>query len=811
MSEIIPRAINEELVDSYMLYSMSVIVGRAIPDVRDGLKPVQRRILYGMSQLSLRHNQPFKKCARIIGEVMGKYHPHGDMAIYDALVRMAQDFSMRYPLVDGQGNFGSIDRDPPAAYRYTEARMQTLAEELLTDLDKNTVEMTNNFDGTLKEPDVLPSKIPNLLMNGTSGIAVGMMTGIPPHNLNELVAALDMLIDNPEVSIDELLTVIKGPDFPTGAMVVGKENIKKIYTEGKGRLILRGEAEIVEGKSGNNIVITEIPYNVSKADLIEQIAKAANNIRDVQIRNIRDESDKKGMRVLIELKRGADPNVVLNLLYKHSQLQNTFSVSMLVIDEKKRPVYMNLKQILSSFLNHRVEIITRRTEYLLEQASKRAHIVEGLIKATRAIDTVVDIIKNSKDEKEASANLQEVLEISEEQSKAILDMRLKRLTSLEIMNLMNEHKELVEKISYYRELLANKNEIYDIIKEDLAEMKGKYGDKRRTRIVSESANDYDIMDFIKDEDIVILVTSKGYIKSTPVDTYKKQNRGGVGVKGVTTRDTDFVETILTTTRKNKTIVITSKGKLFFLNNHEIDFSNRTSKGKLISNYIRVDPDEYVRTVLPFSEEHMEKQYLVITTKLGKIKRTKLSLFANTRINGIKAINIGDDDSVIGAIISECKDEHIIISTANGMVIRFDLSSIRPIGRTAQGVKAMRLSKNDYIVSSNVIHEADERYLLTATENGSGKRTKLPEYRPQNRGGIGLKNLSNIKKTGKVVGTLIVDDDMEIIMATKKGMSIRIPVSDIRFTGRVTQGVKIVELKEDDELATIAIVTELVQL
>jgi len=517
------------------------------------------------------------------------------------------------------------------------------------------------------------------------------------------------------------------------------------------------------------------------------------------------------MRILIELKRGADPNVVLNLLYKHSQLQNTFSVSMLVIDEKKRPVYMNLKQILTSFLNHRVEVITKRTEYLLEQASKRAHIVEGLIKATRAIDTVVDIIRNSKDEKEASLNLQEVLEISEEQAKAILDMRLRKLTSLEIQNLINEHKELVEKISYYRKLLSDKNEVYGIIKEDLTDIQNKYGDKRRTKIVSEKANDYDIMDFIKDEDIIMLVTNKGYIKSSPVDTYKMQNRGGVGVKGVTTRDTDFVKSILTTTRKNRTIVITSKGKLFFLNNYEVDFSNRISKGKLISNYIRIDPDEYVKTVLPFSEDKMENQYLVITTKLGKIKKTKLSLFANTRINGIKAITINEDDSVIDAVISECEGEHIIISTANGMVIRFDLSSIRAIGRTAQGVKAMRLSTNDYIVSSNVISENDERCLLTATQNGSGKRTKLSEYRAQNRSGLGLKNLSNISKTGKVIGTLVVEDDMEIIMVTKKGMSIRIPASSIRNTGRITQGVKIVELKDEDELATIAIVTDLVQL
>ena len=641
--EIIHKNIDDELINSYMLYSMSVIVGRAIPDLRDGLKPVQRRILFGMSELGLRHNQGFKKSARIVGEVMGKFHPHGDAAIYDALVRMAQSFSMRYPLVEGQGNFGSIDRDPPAAMRYTEARMQSLSEELLQDIDKNTVPMLPNFDGSLSEPDVLPTKIPNLLLNGTSGIAVGMMTSIPPHNLIEIVEAVNLLISDPECTVSDLLKYVKGPDFPTGGMIMDAGSIPSIYQEGKGRMTVRAIAEIEESAGSSQIVVHEIPYNTSKADLIQQIVNATQNHRDLQIRNIRDESDQKGLRVVIELKRGADPNVVLNLLFKHTQLQTTFSVNMLVIDEKKRPRVLNLKQILQGFLSHRFNVIRAKTEYDLEQASRRAHIVEGLTKATRSIDTVVDIIRNSANAEEASKNLMETLEVTQEQSSAILDMRMGKLTGMEIEKLLNEYRDLVAKINEYRLILASDEKVYEIIQKELGEIKEKYGDARRTKIDLGNGTDFNIEDVIPDEEIVLMVTKKGYIKSTPLESYRKQGRGGKGVIGVRTGEEDFVVNILTTTRLSKTVIITSKGKAYVLSNHIIDHSSRDSKGKLLANYIKIDPDENVQAVLSTRREEVKGKHLVITTRSGKIKKTEFEAFLNVRVSGIKAIGLNESD------------------------------------------------------------------------------------------------------------------------------------------------------------------------
>lgn len=814
--EIIYKNIDDELINSYMLYSMSVIVGRAIPDVRDGLKPVQRRILYGMSELGLKHNQSFKKSARIVGEVMGKFHPHGDSAIYDALVRLAQPFSMRYPLVEGQGNFGSIDRDPPAAMRYTEARMESFSEELLQDLDKNTVPMLPNFDGSLSEPDVLPAKLPNLLLNGTSGIAVGMMTSIPPHNLIELVDALTMLIDEPESDIAALLKHIKGPDFPTGGMIMDGDKLSSIYEEGKGRVVLRGIAEIDESKGGQQIVIHEIPYNISKADLIQQIVVAAQNVRDIQIRNIRDESDQKGLRVVIELKRGADPNVVLNLLYKHTQFQSTFSVQMLVIDEKKRPKLMNLKQILQAFLNHRFNIVRARTEYELEQASKRAHIVEGLTKATRSIDTVVDIIRNSSNSEEASKNLMETLEITQEQSSAILDMRMGKLTGIEIEKLLKEYHELVTRITGYRKILGSDFEVFKIIKTELEEMKANYGDKRRTKIDRSNSADFNIEDVIPDDEIVLMVTKRGYIKSTPLDSYRKQARGGKGVIGVRTGDEDYVVNILTTSRLSKTVIITSKGKVYVLSNYIIDHSSRDSKGKLLANYIKIDPDETVQAVLSLRNEEVEGKYLVITTRSGKIKRTPFKSFLNVRISGIKAINLSEDDRVIDASLTVQENDTIIISTKNGMVIRFPLEQVRSMGRSAGGVVGIKLRKGDAnedgtsgdeVIGANIVRADDDRYLLSATEKGGGKRTKISQYRCQNRAGIGLKNIYGLEKIGHVVGTLVVTSEDEIILATRAGMSIRIPVSQVRSTGRITKGVRIVDLKDDDTVASVAVVVD----
>ncbi|AKI96488.1 DNA gyrase subunit A [Kosmotoga pacifica] len=804
---IVPKAINDEMIESYMLYSMSVIVGRAIPDVRDGLKPVQRRILYGMLALGLKHNQSFKKSARIVGEVMGKFHPHGDMAIYDTLVRMAQNFTMRYPLIDGQGNFGSIDRDPPAAMRYTEARLKSIAEEMLVDIDKNTVDMMPNFDGSLEEPAVLPSRVPNLLMNGASGIAVGMMTNIPPHNLRELVAAINVLIDNPAIDNEELLNYVNGPDFPTGGIIMDREGMRKIYTEGKGRFIVRGVAEIQELRGNICIVITEIPYSVSKADLIEQIASAAQNHRDIQVRNIRDESDKRGLRIVVELKRGADPNVVLNLLYKHTSLQISYTAQMLVIDEKKRPRVMTLKELLKSFVDHRYEVIRRRTEYDLEQDSKRAHIVEGLTKATRSIDTVVDIIRNSSDTQRAMQNLMETLDVSEAQAQAILDMRLGKLTSLEMDKLVKEYRELVSRIDSYRKILSEPGNIYRIIKEELQEINEKYGDGRKTKITNDVSGDFNVEDVIPDDDIVVAVTHKGYIKSTPLESYRKQGRGGKGVRGIKTRDEDFVTNILTTTRLSKTVIITSKGKAYIINNHELDYSSRDSKGKLLANYIKIDPDETVQAILTARKENIEGKYLIITTRKGKIKRTPFEAFANSRISGIKAITLNEGDKVVSAMISESEDDTVLISTALGMVIRFPVSQIRPMGRSAAGVIGIRLRRDDMVVSSSVVAANDQRYLFTATEWGVGKRTPLTEYRPQNRGGMGLKNLYAIDRIGRVIDALVVTDEDELIVITKAGMSIRLPVAQIRPTGRITKGVKLVELKAHDSVASMAVIAD----
>lgn len=805
--EIIHKNIDDELINSYMLYSMSVIVGRAIPDLRDGLKPVQRRILFGMSELGLRHNQSFKKSARIVGEVMGKFHPHGDAAIYDALVRMSQPFSMRYPLVEGQGNFGSIDRDPPAAMRYTEARMQSLSEELLQDIDKNTVPMLPNFDGSLSEPDVLPTKIPNLLLNGTSGIAVGMMTSIPPHNLGEIVEAVNLLISDPECTVSDLLKYVKGPDFPTGGMIMDAGSIPSIYQEGKGRITVRATAEIEESAGSSQIIVHEIPYNTSKADLIQQIVNATQNHRDLQIRNIRDESDQKGLRVVIELKRGADPNVVLNLLFKHTQLQTTFSVNMLVIDEKKRPRVMNLKQILQGFLSHRFNVIRAKTEYDLEQASRRAHIVEGLTKATRSIDTVVDIIRNSANAEEASKNLMETLEVTQEQSSAILDMRMGKLTGMEIEKLLNEYRDLVARINEYRLILASDEKVYRIIKEELGEIKEKYGDARRTKIDLGNGTDFNIEDVIPDEEIVLMVTKKGYIKSTPLESYRKQGRGGKGVIGVRTGEEDFVVNILTTTRLSKTVIITSKGKAYVLNNHIIDHSSRDSKGKLLANYIKIDPDENVQAVLSTRREEVKGKYLVITTRSGKIKKTEFEAFFNVRVSGIKAIGLNENDRVIDASLTTKDNDTIIISTKNGMVIRFSLEQVRSMGRSAAGVMGIRLKKNDEVVGANIVAAEDERFLLTATQKGGGKRTRISEYRCQNRGGLGVKNIYGLEKIGQVIGTLVVTDDDGVILATKSGMSIRIPISQVRPTGRVTKGVRIVDLKENDIVATMAVVVD----
>lgn len=806
--EIFKKPLEDEIVESYMLYSMSVIVGRAIPDVRDGLKPVQRRILYGMMELGLKHNSAFKKSARIVGEVMGKYHPHGDSAIYDALVKMGQDFSMRYPLVNGQGNFGSIDRDPPAAMRYTEARLSRIAEEMLADIDKNTVDFVPNFDESLKEPVVLPSKIPNLLLNGSSGIAVGMATNIPPHNINEIIDGLIFLIDNPNSDIEDLTKLVKGPDFPTGGIIIGKSGIISMYKTGKGSFKMRGKAQIEKKGKSFLIVISEIPFQVSKAGLIEQIANFAKNSKKNLIRNVRDESDKRGIRVVIELTRDAQPEIVLNQLYKHTSLETSFAAQLLVIDESRRPRIMNLKELMEAFLKHRFNVVLRRSEYELENASRRAHIIEGLIRASRSIETVVDLIRNSKDSAEAINELKEVIGVTEEQAKAILDMRLSRLTSLESEKLLQEHSELTKTISELKELISNERKIYEKIKEELLELREKYGDDRRTNIEFAEPKNFSVEDLISDDEIIIMITHEGYISASTLQDYRMQYRGGKGVMGMKTRNGDFVEHIISTTKMNKTMVITSSGRAYVLKNYEIEETSRGAKGKHILSYLRAGQDEKVKVVIDIGKEFDEKRHLFLITKMGKIKRVPIVEFENARTSGVVAIGIRKDDEVVDAdIIDVTENQTVIVSTKNGICIRFPIDNVRPMGRGAMGVNAINLKDNDEVVSMAIVKEDEDLTLLTICANGYGKRTALSEYRIQSRAGTGIKNIANINKTGQVIAVLPVKDDDEILAVTENGFTIRFKVSNIRPMGRVTSGVKIINLGEGDKISSATIVRE----
>ncbi|ACM23661.1 MULTISPECIES: DNA gyrase subunit A [Thermotoga] len=799
---LINRPIEDELVDSYLLYSMSVIVGRAIPDVRDGLKPVQRRILYGMYELGLTHNSPTKKSARIVGEVMGKYHPHGDAPVYDALVRMAQPFTMRYPLIEGQGNFGSIDRDPPAAMRYTEARLTRLAEEMLEDIDKNTVNMVDNFDGTLKEPEVLPSKVPNLIINGASGIAVGMATSIPPHNLSETVDALVYLIDHPEASVEELMQFIKGPDFPTGGIVVNGSELKNVYEEGRGRIVVRGKVHVEEGKRLKRIVITEIPYGVSKAGLIEQIAKLVKDDDSLPVRNIRDESDKRGLRVVIEIPKDTNEDIIINNLYKRTALQDYFNVQMLVIDKNKRPRLMNLKGLLEAFLEHRFEVIRRRAEYEYEKFTKRAHVVEGLLKAARAIGVVVDIVRNSKDVESARNSLMETLEISEEQAKAILDMRLSRLTSLEIENLQNEYSDLVKKISEVKEILEKDEKVREIMKKEFLYLKERYGDPRRTEITDEELR-YDVEELIVEEDVVITLSHKGYLKSTPLNSYRSQRRGGKGITVSKLSEDDEVEFVVVTKNTSSTLFITNFGKAYVLKNYQIETTGRNTRGKHISAFLNLEDTERIVALVPLNGKGKD---LVIVTKSGKIKRTSLEEFENATSNrGVRAIRIEPGDEIVSARVSTSEKETLVVATKLGMIIRFPVSDVRRMGRNAAGVQAIKLQPGDEVVSMDVV-PSEEGEILTVTEKGFGKRTPVQLYRVQKRGGTGLRNISDVNKTGHVVAVRYVKGDEEIVVVTRNGMMIRMPVSEIGVIGRVTKGVKLIELG-DDTISKVAVVKD----
>jgi len=799
---IINKPIEDELVESYLTYSMSVIIGRAIPDVRDGLKPVQRRILYGMMELGLSHKSPFKKSARIVGEVMGKYHPHGDAPVYEALVRMAQPFSIRYPLIDGQGNFGSIDRDPPAAMRYTEARLTKLAEEMLEDIDKETVDMVPNFDGTLLEPSVLPSKFPNLLANGSSGIAVGMTTNIPSHNLRELVSALILLIKKPNATIEEIMRHLKGPDFPTGGIIINASNLLKIYSTGKGSIVIRGKVHIEEGKRDKKIVITEIPYMVSKAGLIEQIAKYAQNNENVPIKNVRDESDKRGIRIVIEIPKNVDENIVLNNLYKHTSLQDTYNVQMLVIDEKKRPRLMNIKELLSAFINHRFQIIRRRAEYEYRNYSRRAHILEGLMKASRAIGTVVDIVRTSKTVEEAKKELMDVLEVTDIQADAILDMRLSRLTSLEFEKLQREYTSLIEKIEEVKEILEKDERVYEVMIKELKELEEKYGDERRTKLTDIEVKSYDLEDLIVEEDVVITMSLKGYLKSTPLKNYRLQRRGGKGVIGSKVSEDDEIIFVVASKNKASTIFISSLGKAYMIKNYEIESSGRATKGKHITAYLKLQADEKIVALIPSNGENGD---LVLVTRKGKIKRTPLSEFTRASARGIRAISYDEDGDrvVAGGVLNE-ENSTILLATKKGFIIRFPASDLRRMGRSAMGVIGIKLSKDDEVVGM-IIAPNEEGSVLTVTKKGFGKRTPVSMYRIQRRGGSGLKNISNIDKAGEVVGIGFVKGDEELIVLTKNGMSVRISVSDIVIVGRITKGVKLIEL-EDDEIAQMAVVS-----
>lgn len=800
--KIIPVNIEEEMKKSYLDYSMSVIVGRALPDVRDGLKPVHRRILYAMSELSLYHNRGYKKSARLVGETMGKYHPHGDQAIYDTVVRMAQDFSMRYPLVDGQGNFGSIDGDPAAAMRYTEVRMTAFAEELLRDIDKETVDMVTNFDDTLKMPSVLPSIIPNLLVNGASGIAVGMATNIPPHNLNEVIDALLAMIENPNITIEEIMEYIPGPDFPTGGIVVGTEGIKRAYKKGRGRIKVRGKAFVETQKNGReSIIINELPYVVNKANLIAKIASLVRDKKLDGISDIRDESDREGLRIVIEVKRGSIPEIILNQLYKYTRLQNTFGIIMIALQKDNVPKTMSIKTVLRHFLDHRKEVVTRRTQYELKKAEARAHILEGLKKALDHIDEVIQIIKKSSEPKEAKARLMERFEFSDAQAQAILNMRLQRLTNLERKSLEEEYLKLIKFIEELKSILANPGKLLQVIKDEFNEIKEKYGDSRRTDIIK-SAEELSIEDLMAEEEMVITISHQGYIKRLPVKRYKKQARGGRGVTAMTTKEEDWVESMFIASTHSWILFFTNLGNCYWLKVRELPEGGRRTRGRAIVNLLNLSDngDEMIKNVLPV-KDFEEDKYIIMATRQGLIKKTELSAFSNPRTGGIIAIKLVEGDDLIEVGITDGTND-IIVATRLGMAIRFPESDVRAMGRNTQGVKAITLKNNNDSVVGMVVVKRDAT-LMTVAENGYGKRTKLSEYRSQHRAGKGVINIKAIMRNGPVVSIKEVLDEDELMIITYKGMVIRLPIGDVSIIGRNTQGVKLINLQQGDRVVDVA--------
>ena len=796
-NKVLPIEIADEMKKSYIDYAMSVIAGRALPDVRDGLKPVHRRILYSMNELNLMPDKPYRKSARIVGDVLGKYHPHGDTAVYFAMVRMAQDFSTRALLVDGHGNFGSVDGDSPAAMRYTEARMSKLSLELLRDIDKETVDFIPNFDESLKEPSVLPSRYPNLLVNGSNGIAVGMATSIPPHNLGEVIDATVHLIDNPECTVDDLINYIQGPDFPTSAIIMGKENIAQAYRTGRGKVKVRARAYIEELPKGRQqILVTEIPYQVNKAKLVERIAELVKDKKIEGISDLRDESNRNGMRIVIELKRDANANIVLNNLYKHSQMEDTFSIIMLAL-VNGQPKVLNIKQMLYHYIKHQEDVVTRRTKFELNKAEARAHILEGLKIALDHIDEVIRLIRSSKTGQEAKSGLMEKFNLTDIQAQAILDMRLQRLTGLEREKIDAEYEELIKRINKLREILADRRLLLNVIKDEMLKIKENYADERRTEI-RHAEGEIDMRDLISDEEIAITLTHFGYIKRLPADTYKSQKRGGRGISALTTREEDFVKHLVSTTTHSRLLFFTNKGRVFKLNAYEIPEGKRQAKGTAIVNLLQLGPDEKIATLIAINDND-SNEYLLLATKKGIVKKTKRDEFKNINKSGLIAIGLRDDDELIDVKLTD-GNKDVLLVTHNGMSIRFDENDIRHMGRTAMGVKGISLSKEDKIVSMSLCDEGTD--VLVVSDNGYGKRTNIDEYRSQIRAGKGIKTYNISDKTGKIVGAQMVKEDDEVMIINSNGVLIRIRVDEISLFGRVTSGVKL--MKTDDEVTVVSI-------
>ncbi len=804
--KIIKINIEEEMKSAYIDYSMSVIVSRALPDVRDGFKPVHRRVLYGMSELGVTSSKPYKKSARIVGEVLGKYHPHGDSSVYFAMVRMAQDWSLRYPLVDGQGNFGSVDGDSPAAMRYTEARLNKIAEETLVDIDKRTVDFQLNFDDSLQEPTVLPTRIPNLLVNGASGIAVGMATNMPPHNLTEIIDATIAYINDNEIDIDGLCGYVKAPDFPTGGIIYGYKGVRDAFETGRGKVVVRAKAEVETDKNGRDkIVITEIPYLVNKAELIMKIADLVNEKKIEGISNVNDESARQGMRIVVDLKRDAIANVVLNNLYKLTALQSSFSVNNIAL-VKGRPELLNLKGLISNFVEHRHDVVTRRTQYELEQAEKRAHILEGLIIASDNIDEVIKIIRAASNPEEARNNLIERFQLSEIQARAIVEMRLRQLTGLEQDKLRNEYDELVKEIAHLKDILANESLRMEIITEELVEIKAKYGDDRKTEIVY-SSEEFNPEDFYADDEMIITISHMGYIKRTPLAEFRTQSRGGVGSKGSNTRDEDFIEHIYPATMHNTMLFFTMKGRCFWLKVFEIPEGAKNSKGRAIQNLLNIEGDDQVKAFIKVKklndEEYVNNNYILMGTKKGIIKKSLLADYSRPRVNGVNAITIKENDELIQARLTDGNSE-ILMATRSGRAIRFNETNIRTIGRTGQGVRGITIdTEKDEVVGIICVNDVENEDVLVVSENGYGKRSKVEDYRITNRGGKGVKTMKISDKTGELITIKNVTDEHDLMIINRSGITIRLALSELRTMGRATQGVKVINLKGKDQIASVA--------